>query len=69
MQCDPCICICMAGLMEWLFAKEGWHGQRRIVPSPSRAVEKDGFNLWIGYTHLGYDHFSLCVSKYMFSVV
>ena len=34
----------MAGLMEWLFAKEGWHGQRMIVPSPSRAVEKDGFN-------------------------
>ena len=26
--CDLCICICMAGLMEWLFAKEGWHGQR-----------------------------------------
>ena len=53
LPCDPCICICMAGLMEWLFAKEGWHGQRMIVPSPSRAVEKDGFNQRIvGYTHL-----------------
>ena len=51
--CDLCICICMAGLMEWLFAKEGWHGQRMIVPSPSRAVEKDGFNQRIvGYTNL-----------------